>query len=623
MVRFYEAEGDTFLVAISGNNFNSLLAAVKSFGGEYQKSAETVDGFVITNVFEVDKIVSKSLIEALQKVEDDTEVPDFLQDYSAQDSNDFQQFNAQIDPSCIAEGCSFKGDYQRSAVLRGISQNRLGLFHEMGLGKSFEIQTIINHYMKWGLIDRYVIVSPPEGIINIMSECLRFNTFGLKREDVYIVDTEHRNPFEDLSKKLIVMTYRNVIMLHEDFYKLKYKKKAPARIMKNCIPWNLLGDKVAIILDESAAIRNNTSKTFKLLDKSKEFFPFRFILTGTPAPKYASGLWAQMRFLQEASVPRDYTSFLRSIANIGNRFSPYAVNYFYEDKVDEFLNSVSYLVDRAVQKGNIELPPIYLRPVRCELQGKQLALYKAIIDRVLYTLKKENGKMTRKALMNKFSYLSLALHDPSVIKGGNLDTTFSSSEIVKLLEVWDIEENGKFKIAKSLLEANKEDGKKTILWSGHPVIIDLLAEKLKSFKPYKLHAGVVIDKKDSVAERNHKVVEAFKSDKSSWLLIANYQCLKTSVNITEAPRQIFWDRSWDAEVFAQAYKRSHRIGQTESVVVHSLIFDGTFEEEQDAELQKRLEFNSSLWQDNPTSDYSEESETLYSDNDVKQFLLRR
>ena len=622
MIRFYEGEDGKLLVSILGENFQRLLHTCKEFGGKFNNTAYDKDGDPVFKVWEFDLLAGSSLADAFLKIEPNTIIPEFVLNAAPEKDAEFKKFRACIDPTCV-QG-SFRGEYQKRAVLKGISQNRLALFHEMGLGKSFEIQTILNHLVKWGRVDKYVIVSPPEGIMNITRECIKFNTFGLTWDDVYIVDTEHRNPFseEAADKKLIVMTYRNVIMLHDDFYKKAQGKKATSRVMKNYIPWEKLGDKLALILDESPAIKNHTGKTFKIVDKSKKFFEFRYILTGTPAPKYAEDLWAQFRLLQQTCVPSEFLTFLRMIANIGNRFSQTAVNYYYEDKVQEFLDGVSYLVDReTVESSGVELPELIVKPVYCRMPPLQQTLYKNIVTKVVSVIKEEQGKVTKRALQNKYSYLALALHDPTVIKEGHLDEEYTSAELVENLKKWKITENGKFEVAKAIIEKNVSEGKKTILWSGHPAIIDALAIEFEKYHPFKLHAGVVINKGESVAERNDAVVESFKASKDSWLLIANYSCLRTSVNIVEAPRQIYWDRIWDAETFAQSLKRSHRIGQTEKVVVNPLVFAGSLEEEQDTELNKRLDFNSKVWMDKITPEDKQDLDAPLSLEECRKILV--
>jgi hypothetical protein len=59
---------------------------------------------------------------------------------------------------------------------------------------------------------------------------------------------------------------------------------------------------------------------------------------------------------------------------------------------------------------------------------------------------------------------------------------------------------------------------------------------------------------------------------------------------------IFWDRSFEADVFNQALKRANRIGSTEPLIVNLLIFFSSIEEYQNQEIMKRTQFNDALWE---------------------------
>jgi SNF2 family DNA or RNA helicase len=393
------------------------------------------------------------------------------------------------------------------------------------------------------------------------------------------------------------MTYRGLIMLHDDEYKRQRGKKGSAVIRKNYIPWEKLGNDLCLIADESHNIKNSKSKTWHILDKAKSFFEYRYIMTGTPAPKYAGDLWTQLRFLHEKSVVSDYYSFLMTIANLGNRFSKYSINYYYEDRVRDFLKSVEYLISREKTKGNLEMPPIIYEPIRIKMPPKQEQLYQTIANSVLTTIKQdENGRITLRKLRNKFSYFSMALHDPCVIREGKFEDSEKNHAIISALKNWDITENGKYEVARSLVEKYADEGRKIILWSGHPKIIDALEGKFKEFKPYKLHGGTVVNKGESVAERNAAICNGFINDKNSSLLIANYDCLSSAVNLVEVTRMIFWDRSWESDIFIQAVKRANRIGSAEPLIVNLLIFFKSIEEYQHKEIGERIGFNNALWE---------------------------
>jgi SNF2 family DNA or RNA helicase len=107
--------------------------------------------------------------------------------------------------------------------------------------------------------------------------------------------------------------------------------------------------------------------------------------------------------------------------------------------------------------------------------------------------------------------------------------------------------------------------------------------------------GVIVNRGESVSERNAAICGGFLKDKNSRLLIANYECLSTAVNLVEVTRMIFFDRSWDFSTYIQALKRANRIGSTEPLIVNNLIFFSSIEEYQNNEIEKRMEFNDDLW----------------------------
>jgi SNF2 family DNA or RNA helicase len=332
-----------------------------------------------------------------------------------------------------------------------------------------------------------------------------------------------------------------------------------------------------------------------------------------------------MRFLHEDSVARDYYDFLRGIAVLGTKFSQYAIDYYKDDQVKDFLASVEYLIDRQKTKGNIELPPVVFEPIRCQMPPKQENLYRSIADQVLTAIRmEENGRVTLHKLQNKFPYLSLVLHDPCVLQEGTLDEKLAENpnkeSIMNQLESWKIEDNGKFSVAASLIEQYAEEDRKIILWSGHPKIIDNLYEIFSKYKPYRLHGQTVVNKGESTAERNAAICNGFLTDKDSRLLIANYDCLSTAVNLIEVTRMIFWDRSFDASTYIQALKRANRIGSTEPLVVNDLIFFNSIEEFQNTEIEARLTFNDDLWESGKNARNVLDNRDILSLSEVKNIL---
>ena len=618
-------DDEEFMVSIVGGhpNFTELVVVLRDrFHGRFERhNVETANNRFIKNPWLFDLHLALPICKAIQEIDKDFIIPEWTSKINYSKDIDFKRFRSVINPELVKSEWKGKTDYQKQGVLRGLSQNRLAWYYDMGLGKSFIMQTVMNHLICWGRLNKYIIVCPPEGVINIALECIKFSSFFLSWNDIYIVDTKHRNPFDFPDKKVIIMTYRNLIMLHDDYYKKINNKKASKIVRKNYIPWSILGDKLCLVLDEVQNIKNHNSKTWKIVDKSKVFFEYRYILSGTPSEKFTADLWTQMRFLHEESVAKDYYDFLRSIAVLGTKFSQYAINYYKEDCVNDFLESVKYLIDRKKSEGNIDLPLVIYEPIRCQMSPKQEYLYKSIVDQVLMTIKEqENGRITLHKLQNKFPYLSIVLHDPCVLQDGDLASNMANLSIAYQLKDWHIEDNGKFSIASSLLEKYTNEKRKIILWSSHPKIIDILCEKFSQYKPYKLHGQTVVNKGESVAERNASICNDFCNDKSSFLLIANPSCLSTAVNLIPVTRMIFWDRVWRAITYMQGIKRANRIGSTEPLLVNNLICFSSIEEYQNAEIEKRLEFNDDLWENNKNvEDTLDNRDVLYL-KEIKQIL---
>jgi SNF2 family DNA or RNA helicase len=600
---FFRGERNSLLIRIYGSQFNDLANALRISGGKFKHNEKTINGTVEDKIWLVNERDAFDAVLRLQSVEPNIGMPSWTAPVDAKDcigkNNDiFEKYRTVINPDLVRS--EYKGDYQRKGILRGISQNRLALFWEMGLGKTFVILTILNHLIYRGDVEKCVVICPPEGILNFRDELLNFNSFDLKEEEIYVCSVYNRKPFENPKYKIILMTYQNLIMLHNDYYKEKTGGRAIGkRIMKNYIPFDKLGSKVAIICDESAEFKNPKSRTWKVMNKMKDFFFYRYILTGTPAPKYAADLWTQMRFLHSASVPDEFETFITQIADVGNKFSAYAVNEYYEDKVNKFLEDTAYLVSREKMLGNIDLPELIMEPTLCRLSPKQEELYRSVVDYELYTLKEQNGVIYPSKLKNKFMLLSLALHDPKLLAMGSLAKVPElNATVIRKSEKWDIEDNGKWDVTVSLLEKYvAEQKKKVILWSAHPYIIDTLYEKLRKFKPMKIHGGLEMEKGESVAGRNARVCNEFLSSGCP-LLIANHSVLKTSVNLTAVTRNIYWDLPMEQDVLFQTIKRSHRIGTTEPVIANFLMFPGTLEENLYYGILDKNEFNERVWAKN-------------------------
>ena len=89
-----------------------------------------------------------------------------------------------------------------------------------------------------------------------------------------------------------------------------------------------------------------------------------------------------------------------------------------------------------------------------------------------------------------------------------------------------------------------------------------------------LHGEMELLKGESKAEFRFRIVNEFKNNESHKIAILSYQMASTAMNIVQASRTIYFDRSFNS--LLDPIKRNHR-PQTKTVLVNPLITLGTLE----------------------------------------------
>jgi SNF2 family DNA or RNA helicase len=189
----------------------------------------------------------------------------------------------------------------------------------------------------------------------------------------------------------------------------------------------------------------------------------------------------------------------------------------------------------------------------------------------------------------------LALHDPAIInlkKDKTVTSKDKKDNLELILSKWQFKDNSKLEVCNSLLHKYlEEENRKVILWSGHPYVIESLKTYFAKYNPLIIHGEMKF--KDKTKERDD-ILELFKKSPEHNLLIASYLVLKTAVNITEATRSIYFDKSYDFIPYSQSSRRNYRIGSKETVIETSLILEDTLEVVQDYRLKQKANLNNIL-----------------------------
>lgn len=571
-------------ISFKGNRFDFILSFMKEFKFKYIPENKT---------WTASTLMIKETLDKLEMIDDlymSNDVRDFILNYKVEPETEFKRrlFKKELMKLPPVVGIPPNEDYQLIDAMKGICQNRLYLQHEQGSGKTKILMDIVNHLWYYKEIDKILILAPSHALCNWRRSIIKFSNF-FTEDDIIIADVrENRKPFVE-PYKICISSYNTFRLISNYYYVDNGGKKGVKKYRSPTIPFENWGNNRCLISDESNALKNS-SLQFHVVNLHKKFFHFRYFASGTPFPNGIHEAYNQFKILDEGIIPYDYYTWLNKIANIGNKFSEYAINYFYEDKVEEFYNQISSYCIRRLTKECLELPDLLINKIYVEMSPLHKNIYIGLIQSIFFVLKEEGQFVSPNQVIQKFPYILQAIHNPCLLSG-KLDIDINRN-LCSMIDKWDFEENNKIDILTSLLEKYIKDEKnKVVVWSTHPLTLNQLAEKFKKYKPLIIHGQV---KTNDKREYIDTTLDSFRKGKEYNLLLANPKVLSTAIDLIESTRFIYFDRSYDLTEWLQSIKRSHRIGQTKKVIINPLIFEKSLELNIDECLTKKEDINKSL-----------------------------
>jgi len=169
--------------------------------------------------------------------------------------------------------------YQQYAIDRIIRDAAVGLFLEMGLGKTVITLTAVNElrYNRWQ-VSRCLIIAPKKVAESTWStEAAKWDHLQHLRIVPVLGSLQKRQRALDTPGDVWVINRENVTWL-VDHYRAAW-------------PFDM------VVLDESSSFKNSQSKRFKSLKLVRPRIKRLVELTGTPAPNGLEDLWAQIWLL--------------------------------------------------------------------------------------------------------------------------------------------------------------------------------------------------------------------------------------------------------------------------------------------------------------------------------------
>ena len=420
-------------------------------------------------------------------------------------------------------------DYQRRAIDKIMSTPAVGLFLEMGLGKTaISLTAAAKLIYEDFAVSRVLVIAPLKVAEDTWSrESAKWDHLKDLKIAKILGTAKQRKAAADSDADVYVVNRENVAWLTGLY---------PAKRWR----WDM------VIIDELSSFKSNQAERFKALRRVRPYIDRVVGLTGTPNPNGYMDLWAEVFLLDQGE---------RLERTIGR----YRQLYFRPGKGNGYVTYEWLLLpdaDKAIQKkiaditvsmkaeDYLTLPDRIDNEVKVALPAEVRATYKRMErERLLELAGVEITAANAAAVMGKLLQLSGgAVYDD---EGGFVE--FHSEKTKALKDIIDTA------------------GGPVLVFYGYRHERARLLKDLAKLKPKELQT-----EEDITAWNEGKIA----------VLIAHPASIGYGLNLQAGGHVIVWySLPWSLELYQQANARLYRQGQTEAVVVNHLIAIGTADEQ--------------------------------------------
>jgi len=398
-------------------------------------------------------------------------------------------------------------NYQNEGVEFIKNNKSVGLFLDMGLGKTTTSLTALSDILDDFEIIRPLIVAPLR-VANTVWHNEADNWDHLKHLGFSIITGNSKERLSALDQKADVYV-----------------------INRENIPWLVkhLGNKWnfdALIIDESSSFKNPTSKRFRALKSILKRIKKTVILTGTPSPNGYMDLWSQVYLLDQGErLGKNISMYRRTYFDADFMGYNYTLKVGAKEKIKEKIKDIIMYVPT---EGNVELPDFVSSVLDTPLDNKLKKLYKDFEQDMIIQANDEETNLTAVSaatLSNKLlQFSSGAVYD----------------EDQNIHHFHDL----KFDTLDEIIEDNPNDN--LLIAYNYKHELDRLIKKYPQ--------AVVMDKEgNAVKQWNEGKIK---------ILLAHPASAGHGLNLQHGGSVLVWfGFNWSLELYQQFNKRLHRQGQ--------------------------------------------------------------
>lgn len=419
-------------------------------------------------------------------------------------------------------------EYQERMIQKVIDTPRVGLFLDMGLGKTVITLTAIQEL----IYDRF--------------EVLRVLVIAPKRvaEDTWTREHEKWDHLKDLKISRVMGTaaQRGAALAQEaDIYVIGRDNVCwlvERAIKRKRWPFDM------VVIDELSSFKNPQAKRFRALRKVMPHVNRVVGLTGTPSPNGFMDLWAELYLLdfgerlgRTLGAYRD--QYFTAAAHNGYVVYKWAARKGAEAKIYQLISDICV----SMTAGDyLQLPERIDNVIPVPLDPAELALYRTMEqDQILQLEEGTVAALSAAAVMGKLLQMANG-------------------------QVYD-DQHGVIRIHRRKVEALAE-------------IIDTTDEPVLVFYSFRHDLAAISQQLPAVrCLTSPEDIRDWNEGKIR-VLLAHPASVGYGLNLQEGGRTIVWyGPTWSLELYQQANARLHRQGQEKPVIIHHLVAVGTVDEQ--------------------------------------------
>lgn len=420
-------------------------------------------------------------------------------------------------------------DYQKRATELVISTPKIGLFLDMGLGKTVTTMTAIQDLMFDRFeVSRVLVIAPKRVAEDTWTrEHAKWDHLkDLKISKVLGTAAQRRKALE-AEADIYVIGRDNVVWLVEHLQKVH-----------KGWPFDM------VVIDELSSFKNPQAKRFRALRKAMPYVKRVVGLTGTPSPNGLMDLWAEVYLLDRGERLGSTLGAYRE-----RYFRPGARNGYVVYKWDalpgarkEIEAKISDICVSMSAADYLRLPKRIDNVIPVQLSPAEMAAYKTMEAEQLLQIEDDDiAALNAAAVMTKL--LQIANGSVYAVDG-------------KVVQI----HNAKLEVLEEIIDTT--DGPVLVFYSYKH---DLAAIQ------GSIKGARVLNSTADIADWNAGKVQ---------VLLAHPASVGYGLNLQEGGHVIVWyGLTWSLELYQQANARLYRQGQEKPVIIHHLIAEGTVDEE--------------------------------------------